>query len=523
MPDLIDEVLAAPQHAAAPTVIDSRQSGIRHFATPAYPRFGYTLQLLRIGVPIWLADLAALLTALLISFVAVTSMGMVTNHFVPFAGGFLVAYSLCYWAAGSYPGVGVDPAREIRQLFRGSTAAATASFVAVAALSNWASPYLTMLVISYPLTLLLPPVYRGTTKECMHRCRLGVPFYFLGKRHEVMRVYRDMTRFGWTMLRPAGSFTEPDGMEALDKEDFSVRTTHGTDTDFELKFEREVGYLGTPDDLLTTARNQRVFWLLVVGVPPSETCHPGVLAQYKLFPEVIWIKPTTSVACAGASILNCGLTTGIRVEEPLLLFWPRLQKRIMDICLAAACLVVLSPFMLAIAVLIKLASPGPILFASSRLGEGGRLFKAWKFRSMVTDGDEMLERHFVEYPELKKEWEQNHKLRQDPRVTWIGKILRKTSFDEVPQLWNVLIGEMSLVGPRPILPDEIEKFEGALAEYVRVRPGITGLWQVSGRNQTEYSERLVYANYYVRRWSIWLDIHILFRTIKTVFLCEGAY
>jgi lipopolysaccharide/colanic/teichoic acid biosynthesis glycosyltransferase len=142
---------------------------------------------------------------------------------------------------------------------------------------------------------------------------------------------------------------------------------------------------------------------------------------------------------------------------------------------------------------------------------------------MARDADSILMQALGKDPQLRAEWERDHKLKNDPRVTSIGRILRKTSLDELPQLWNILIGDMSVVGPRPIVKQEIAKYGDTFNDYCMVRPGLTGLWQVSGRNNTTYEERVRFDEYYVRNWSLWLDLFIIFRTIKTVAFGEGAY
>lgn len=198
-------------------------------------------------------------------------------------------------------------------------------------------------------------------------------------------------------------------------------------------------------------------------------------------------------------------------------------KRAMDLCVIALALPFLLPLFLFLSIMVKSSSPGPIFYSQRRLGRGARFFNAWKFRTMVVNADAALAQYLRDNPELQEEWERDHKLKRDPRVTTIGRFLRKTSLDELPQLWNVVRGEMSLVGPRPIVSDEISKYGSVFEVYKRVRPGITGMWQISGRNNTTYDERLKFDRYYVRNWSPWLDAFILFRTVKTVILREGAY
>jgi lipopolysaccharide/colanic/teichoic acid biosynthesis glycosyltransferase len=148
---------------------------------------------------------------------------------------------------------------------------------------------------------------------------------------------------------------------------------------------------------------------------------------------------------------------------------------------------------------------------------------AWKFRTMVVNGDEVLKAYLAANPAARDEWRRDHKLKNDPRVTWIGRILRKTSLDELPQLWNVVRGEMSLVGPRPIVRAEIPKYGEQFDVYIRAVPGITGIWQISGRNDTGYRQRVALDVEYVSTWSVWLDLKILFNTVFVVLGQKGAY
>jgi undecaprenyl-phosphate galactose phosphotransferase len=185
---------------------------------------------------------------------------------------------------------------------------------------------------------------------------------------------------------------------------------------------------------------------------------------------------------------------------------------------------ILLPTILIIGVLIKLDSRGPIFYTQERIGKNGKKFKVIKFRSMYTNADELLKEFLGKNPELKQEYETFRKLKNDPRVTKVGKFLRKTSLDELPQIFNVLKGEMSLVGPRPAFEEEIIKYYKDYAiYYYKVLPGITGLWQISGRSNTSIFQRAELEVWYVKNWNIWLDIVILIKTIKVVLKREGAY
>ncbi len=185
--------------------------------------------------------------------------------------------------------------------------------------------------------------------------------------------------------------------------------------------------------------------------------------------------------------------------------------------------VIISPILLLISIWIYFDSPGPVIFKHIRIGKNGKAFGCYKFRTMCMDADKKLAELLANDTAAKAEWERDFKLKDDPRVTKVGKFLRKTSLDELPQIFNVLKGEMSLVGPRPVVEEELEKYGEYLDDYLMVRPGITGMWQVNGRSDTTYEERVHMDSWYVRNWSIWIDIMLLWRTVKSVIKCEGAY
>ena len=224
------------------------------------------------------------------------------------------------------------------------------------------------------------------------------------------------------------------------------------------------------------------------------------------------------------------ITTGLTVKEfayvPLvginkvkLAGMDQFLKVLLDYSITLPLLVLIAPVLMIIALLIKLDSPGPIFYRRRVLGINGRQFDAFKFRTMSINGDEILTAH----PELQSQLEKDYKLKDDPRVTRIGKTLRRTSLDEFPQLINVLKREMSLVGPRMITPEELNKYDKWYINLLTVRPGLTGLWQVSGRSNVDYQERVRLDMHYIRNWSIWFDLQLLFQTIPAVIKGRGAY
>ncbi len=194
-------------------------------------------------------------------------------------------------------------------------------------------------------------------------------------------------------------------------------------------------------------------------------------------------------------------------------------KRVLDIIIATVGLVVLSPVFLLISIFIKINSRGPAFFAHTRIGKDGKKFKMYKFRTMYEDAEEMI-KNFT--PEQKKEWEENYKLKNDPRITRIGRILRKTSLDELPQIINIIKGDLSIIGPRPIVDKELEKYGESKEKFLSVTPGLTGYWQANGRSDTTYNQRMKMELYYVDHISLNLDVQIFFKTFVSVLKKEGA-
>jgi exopolysaccharide production protein ExoY len=192
-------------------------------------------------------------------------------------------------------------------------------------------------------------------------------------------------------------------------------------------------------------------------------------------------------------------------------------KRAIDIVLSSLLILLLAPAMIGTAVLVRLFVGRSVIFPQRRVGFGGTSFVCYKFRTMLVGGDEVLDRYLAANPKAAEEWQQTRKLRDDPRVCNVAKLLRKSSLDELPQLFNVLRGDMSLVGPRPIVDAEIQRYGAHFEPCFQARPGLSGLWQVSGRNSIGYERRIALDRYYARRWSIWLDLGIMLKTVTTVF------
>ena len=198
-------------------------------------------------------------------------------------------------------------------------------------------------------------------------------------------------------------------------------------------------------------------------------------------------------------------------------------KRFFDIAFSLMALILTLPILLIIAIVIKATSPGPILFCQKRVGRGGKTFTCYKFRTMFKDAEDKLNELLNSSESIRSEWVALRKLREDPRITPFGKFLRKSSMDELPQFLNVLLGDLSVVGPRPVVKEEITYFGSKAPKILSIRPGITGIWQVSGRNDISYTKRVEMDEMYVDSHSFFLDFRLIIKTIFKVFSFEGAY
>jgi Undecaprenyl-phosphate galactose phosphotransferase WbaP len=273
-------------------------------------------------------------------------------------------------------------------------------------------------------------------------------------------------------------------------------------------------------------------WALRRGIRTAIIAMPGVRRELlipmierhsRFFPRIIVVPDLFGLSSMDVETLQIQGILALEIRKNLLYRHNRVAKRAIDVLL----LLVAAPFVLVVGAVISFGilveSGRPVLFTQKRIGRSGLRFLAWKYRTMVNNAEHVLDRYLQERPELRKEWEASQKLKDDPRLTRVGRILRRLSLDELPQFWNILRGEMSLVGPRPIVEEEIAKYGASYDLYTQVLPGLTGLWQVSGRSDLRYEDRVWLDTHYVRNWSIWLDLVILVRTVWVVIAGVGAY
>lgn len=265
---------------------------------------------------------------------------------------------------------------------------------------------------------------------------------------------------------------------------------------------------------------------IVLALEPEhqQEVEEAVRKLSRFCPNLIIVPPTRGLPLWGMESLHSFSheVLLLRARNNLLRPSARIIKRSFDIVVAASLLFLLSPLFLYLFFQVK-KTDGDVFFGHQRIGVGGKPFPCYKFRTMVSNSAEVLEKLLRDNPQAKEEWEREFKLKDDPRITPIGHLLRRTSLDELPQLWNVLRGDMSLVGPRPVVQAELAKYGDDVDYYLHVKPGMTGLWQVSGRNDVDYETRVALDAWYVRNWSLWNDLVILIKTVKVVLQKDGAY
>jgi Undecaprenyl-phosphate galactose phosphotransferase WbaP len=436
-----------------------------------------------------LVDLVALALAATVSIVAWPHFG------IPFSPELymqlwpvLWLFPLAYAASGLYPSFGRNPAEELRRLTIASSLVYPALAVTIFLLKDSESYSRGVFVMAWAQTLLYVPLLRAMARSaCSRKSWWGYPIVVVGAPLATSRIVDTLAGQPQLGLKPVAAFERPEPAIALARE-------------------REIRHV--------------IF--AMAGASPR-AAREFFDRCSDLFANIIVIPDMAGFSSLWVEARDLNGTLGLGVHQRLLLPGPRFIKRSLDLLLAAVFGIVALPAVGIIALLIKLTSPGPVFYGQVRRGQGGMPFVAWKFRSMFRDSSQLLERCLDSDGGLREEWRRTRKLRHDPRITPLGRFLRRTSLDELPQLWNIARGQMSFIGPRPIVTEEISRYGEGFALYGKVTPGLSGLWQVSGRNNLSYEQRVTLDLYYVRNWSIWLDIYILARTVKVVVLGDGAY
>ena len=460
------------------------------------------------SIPLVIADFLALSACYLIS--AVFGIWYFGSHYYPGIWNNLLALCLCHLVVGSFlglfPASGTNPVRELRD----QLTSIGGSFLMLIALNGLVGEVtrneVIAISIAFPLTFFGAPVSRFSMR------RICAPFRWWGERVIVI----GSSQHG-RMVCEFLKLHPQRGLKLLGVVDQRYSDYWGKEFD-------HVPFLGTVDRLVGICRSNQCHWVIAAVADKTDEEVRTVLTQGCLIPNLVVLNSRLAMPTIWAEASDVAGLSGIHIRDRLLYPFQRILKRLIDVVLSACLIAIFMPVMLLIGACIWFKSPGPAVFRhKGRICRGGRTFGALKIRTMVRNADEALRKHLADNPDAMEEWKRDHKLRNDPRIIpGIGSFIRRTSLDELPQLWNVLIGDMSLVGPRPIVENEVNKYHEIYPLYERVRPGMTGIWQVSGRNNTSYEDRVRLDHYYIRNWSFWLDYFILLRTIRTVMLREGS-
>jgi Undecaprenyl-phosphate galactose phosphotransferase WbaP len=466
-------------------------------------RLNYARQTFLTGFPLFLLDLVTTL-AVLVGF-----SGAVTSYFemplTPSIWNQVVAIlflqPLFFSMHQLYPAVGISEVHELRGVVR-STWLAFGALAAVNALFGdlIRFEFFVFFAAAATISLLLPILRCRLRAVLATQAWWGIRALVIGTPEIAVECCRKLLSHPSWGYRPLGYLAEPS--------EYWQQESH------------EIDYLGPVSEASSIA---------VVNSAPAAIVACGERTNGLVdrlafrFPSVVslgmilspgWVEQSRDESFNGIS----------RINKPLLQFTPCTIKRCCDLLICVPALLILGIPMMAVAAIIKIKSPGPAFFGHRRIGQHGVVFSAWKFRTMVVNSDEVLKEYLDSNPEALTEWLNDQKLKNDPRIIGkVGYLLRKWSLDELPQLWNVFLGQMSLVGPRPIVNSEIEKYAEAYFSYSNMTPGITGLWQISGRNNTTYQERVTLDEHYARHWSPWLDLWILLKTPRVVVSRDGAY
>jgi Undecaprenyl-phosphate galactose phosphotransferase WbaP len=417
---------------------------------------------------------------------------------------FLLAVTLLvtFYRRGLYPAVGVNPVEELQGIVTSTTFAFFILIGITFLLKNSDVYSRVVFLLTWVLGMIFIPAGRFLIRRLLIGMRLwGEPVIIIGDPEKALPLAEYFTLNRQFGIRPVAVLHDDDA------------AAHDVQANTRLPV----------TDLKEYARALSLNTVLIAINDLNS--FDRLVERYRfVFGRVILVKyQNGKFALNHLNSLDFSDVLGLQVKNNLLSFTSQAIKRVIDLLVSALGLVVLSPFLIFVALAIQINAPGRVFYRQKRLGRNGNEFVLLKFRTMHLNAERLLQSALEQDGALKQEWDRYQKLRNDPRITRVGGWLRKFSLDELPQLWNVMLGEMSLVGPRPIMPDQREKYGGTFNEYMQVTPGMTGLWQVSGRNETTFARRAELDDEYIQRWSLWLDVYILLKTLMVVFRRDGAF
>ena len=422
---------------------------------------------------------------------------------LPFCGVLIFCNALfgCYQGSILYPGAGLNKIEEIRRL-SGAVVFTFLLLLGMMAYTHQSQLYSRFcLGVSTFLTCIVLPIARAALRHLLKRFDVGqIDILIAGAGRSGARIALEFQSDSYYGFRVAGFLDD-------DPEKAGKRISG-------------LPVLGSLNEAEKIARELKTSY--VVCCLPVDAFARNYRNFSRFFKHITYVPTGQIVPVSWLMPVSIGVWSGFEIRNKLLQPFPRLLKTAVELVLALAVIILLLPVFLILAAVVKFTTPGPVFYRSIRLGLNGKKITVWKFRSMYEDAEKRLNDLLKNNPEFRAQWRKSYKLQNDPRITPVGMFLRRTSLDELPQFWNVLTGSMSIIGPRPIIEPEVRYYGAYYEMRKRVKPGITGLWQISGRSDTDYASRVRLDAYYIMNWSIWMDYYIFFKTVYTVLMRKGA-
>ena len=461
----------------------------------------------RMGFILFISDIVSLLVAGVLALLIWSHVreDLILKSYVDIIV-FVLVFTLIYGFAKLYPAIGLSPVEELRLLSISTTVVFLWLGTLTFYLHNFERFSRASFGLAWLFALVMVPTNRHIFRTIFSSMGMwGEPIALIGygeRGSHILNILMNNPRLGY---RPVVIIN---GLSSTKIPTLSIPQYFDNG---QLPFSK----IGDLDGIKTA--------ILITPEIPQELMTKIIDGYWHKFQHLIMISDDQKGSSVWIEPHDIGGILGLEVRQNLFSDLDQAIKRVIDVCLVLLALPILTILFIILALLIRVNTPGPIFYTQKRIGKDGKEFTIWKFRTMVVNAEQVLQEYLQKHPSLQTEWKDNQKIKIDPRVTAVGKILRRLSLDELPQFINVIHGEMSLVGPRPIVQEEIPFYGNNYHLYTKVKPGLTGLWQVSGRNDLAYEERVNLDEYYVRNWSVWMDIYILAATINAVFTGKGAY
>lgn len=480
---------------------------IKHWVNALVDHLPRSITRLRMGLILLVSDVLALLISSVIALILWSFVRQDINYknYTEIIG-FVFAFILVYAIANLYPSIGMNPVEELRLL----SISTTIVFLWLGTLTFYLHNILQYSRAAFGLawffSLILVPTGRHIIRNILSaKGAWGEPVALIGfgeSGSALLDALLSKPQIGYRPVVIINGFSR----------------TNFPDVNIPHYFINGVQPTFRIHDL------DRIKTAIVISSEiPDELFRKIVGGQWHKFHHLILISNNHKGSSIWVEPHDLGGLLGLEVQQKLFNDIEQAFKRIIDIFLVILGLPFILVLFLIITLLIRIDTRGPIIYSHKRIGKNGKEFNIWKFRTMKITADHDLKEYLANHPHLRAEWTDKQKLKNDPRITVVGKFLRRFSLDEWPQIYNILRGEMSLVGPRPIIQEEIPLYGDKYQLYINVKPGLTGLWQVSGRNDLRYTQRVSLDEYYVRNWSVWMDIYILAATVGAVITGKGAY